>query len=312
MPGSGPSRSASAAGWAAAALSGAAFVQTAWFDVFLGFGHIMNILVGVCLVALLVAALEPQEVAPGIGPLIAASAVAVTANAWQILLPVAAFGALPWFVASSAQLGGVQARRGHVARRCGARGQRTAHRHVTWTWPPRPRSPRSPGSSPPSGGGGWHGVLALSSVVACLPLGSPDVVRGGPWAAVSGASLSRRPCRWPPGPHWELMLYYPVKTLWTAIVVVIPLAAISVVSLSLAVMATVAGLRATRTGCLVRERPGRRRRPGVRGCPRSGGRRPARTSRRSADASTLMPNWSMAVEESMDATTSRAMCSRPA
>ena len=75
---------------AAAVLAGAVFIQTAWFSSFLAFGNLMNILVGVCLIGLLLLALQTGcNLRSRTSSLVAASALGVTANSWQLLLPVA-------------------------------------------------------------------------------------------------------------------------------------------------------------------------------------------------------------------------------
>ena len=85
-------------GIAAAAIGAIAFVQTAWFSTFLVFGNVMNMMVGVCLMALLVQGLLPRTFGSTSGTVVAASAISVTANAWQLLLPVVGLAAIPWLV----------------------------------------------------------------------------------------------------------------------------------------------------------------------------------------------------------------------
>ena len=84
------------AGTAAAMLAAFAFVQTAWFSTFLSFGNVMNMLVGVALVTLLAAGLQPRVMGSLAGAVVCASALAVTANSWQLLLPVVAVQSVPW------------------------------------------------------------------------------------------------------------------------------------------------------------------------------------------------------------------------
>ena len=230
LPEGDSSTSSCAAGAVAAALTAAAFVQTAWFGVFLGFGHIMNVLVGVCLVALLALALEPRGIGPQVAPLVAASAVAVTANAWQLLLPVAAFGALPWLVtslrgrASRARdaatwlVGAVLVTHGLLIVRHVDTGNQAAIPTVSglfvpdWWW--------------------WlAGGLALITVVLAQMAGRRLWAAAAVGMLVAGIGLTIGLII-VTGSSWELMLYYPVKTLWTVIVILIPLAAIASVWLS--------------------------------------------------------------------------------
>ena len=79
----------------ASIVAGIAFVQTAWFSTFLQFGNVMNMIVGVALLAMLLTglAISPASLTAAV---VFGGAVAVSANAWQLLVPVAAVGCLPW------------------------------------------------------------------------------------------------------------------------------------------------------------------------------------------------------------------------
>ena len=85
--------------YCAGAIAAAAFLQTAWFSTFLAFGNVMNMVVGACLLALLLngSARQARTALPRARQC-ARSVIAVTANAWQLLLPVVGLGALPWIV----------------------------------------------------------------------------------------------------------------------------------------------------------------------------------------------------------------------
>ena len=85
--------------WAVAALlTAAAFLQTAWFSRFLAFGNVMNMLVAVSLMTLMAAGLEPEVFGSRSGTVLCSAALVVTANTWQLLLPVVMVGSVPWIV----------------------------------------------------------------------------------------------------------------------------------------------------------------------------------------------------------------------
>jgi hypothetical protein len=207
----------------AAAVAGVAFAQTAWFSTYLAFGNLMNMMVGICLLALLVTGQERGAFGSTTGSIVGASALALTANAWQLLIPVVGVAALPWIVAFLRQ------------------GRRRAQDWVIWI---------------AGGVCALNGVLglraqenvALASVPTVSNLFRPDWWW---WAATALAILAilvalRRGFRaWAvmtlgalvaaavlvagllvvTGSSWELIRYYPAKALWTSLVVVIPLAA---------------------------------------------------------------------------------------
>jgi hypothetical protein len=212
--------------WRAAAGSGVVaaviFVQTAWFSIFLGYGSVMNMVVAICLLGLLVTGLGEGAYRTGSGALVCAGALVVTANSWQLLLPVVGLGALPWIA--------------HFLRS----GLRRPELWVFWV------------------GGALlsvHGLLAvggpariaLADVVTLSNLFRPDwwwgaalalagVVMAGAWrrgsrawamtsvGLVGGAVGMTAFLVRTTGSTWELMLYYPVKAMWTSLVVVVPLA----------------------------------------------------------------------------------------
>ena len=221
-----------AAGWVAAVVAAAAFLQTAWLDVFLAMGNIMNLMVGVALLGLLAFGAQPWSQASPAGWVMAASCVAVVANAWQLLIPVAVLGAAPWVVDflrhGRRRLGGWVLWTGVIALLVQGLGLR------------------------PSGGQGVDTIRETSSWVSVSMLERPEwwwwasiglavwasirVNRSGwrSWSAsylgmIVGAVIMMLLLLWLTGSSWELMRYYPAKALWTAMVVVIPLAAVGAV-----------------------------------------------------------------------------------
>lgn len=218
------------AGPVAAGIAGAAFVQTAWFSTFLAFGSIMNMLVAVALLALVCTGLQERVYGSSTGTLLAATAMAVTANAWQLLAPVAAAGVLVWFAA------------------WWRRGRERPLDWLVWSFGAVLTLSGALGVLDPANGGvvsgptvsdlfapdwWWWAALALALGVCVV------AYRHGlrSWAAASAsllivgvvlvAALLRIT-----GSTWELMLYYPVKALWTVSVVVIPLAVAGLVWLA--------------------------------------------------------------------------------
>ena len=210
-------------GIAAAAVGGLAFVQTAWFSTFLAFGNVMNMMVGVCLMALLVQGLIPRTFGSTSGTVVAAAAISVTANAWQLLLPVVGLAAIPWFVGFLARgsrrwvdwviwaLAGLLVLNGLLGLRqldgAGQAGVATVSNLFLPDW-------------------WWWVALALALVTVCSAW-----LRGRKaWSVVVSATLLGSVALvvglvvWT-GSTWELMRYYPVKALWTASVAVVPLAA---------------------------------------------------------------------------------------
>lgn len=216
-------------GSVAAGLAALAFVQTAWFTTFLASGSVMNIVVGLCLVALLSFGLQKGTLGAPAGTIIASGAVAVTANAWQLMLPMVGVAAFPWFVAfvrggrrRAADwfiwgLGGSLVLNGVL----GLRNLDSAGQAST----PAVSNLFSPDWW-------WFVAIAISLWLAWIAFRRGQ--RG--WAAmatgmlVSGIGLVVLLMHLT-GSSWDLMLYYPVKALWTAMVVVIPMASAGLVTM---------------------------------------------------------------------------------
>ena len=234
----------------AALIAGIVFVQTAWFSTFLEFGNVMNMLVGVSLVAMLAQGLQVKSFGSTSGTLLAGAALAVTANAWQLLLPVVALGALPWFVQflrrGRSHLGGwlvwvtsaaLTANGVLGLRQIDGRGQ-TGVSTVSNLFRPD-----------------WWWWLALAASVLAVVVAFRRGLRS--WAVVAmalmtgGVVLVAFLLLWT-GSSWELMRYYPVKALWTATVVLVPLcvtgAVLTVVSVWRAVSGRGSALRLATRG----------------------------------------------------------------
>lgn len=216
-----------ALGVLASVIAGGAFVQTAWFSTFLAFGSIMNMLVALALLSLVVTGLEERVYGSLPGSIVGASAMVATANGWQLLAPVAAAGTLVWFV------------------QWWRRGRARATDWVVWSLGAALALNGALGVLDP----GNRGVLGGPTVSdlfapdwwwwAALALAAFLVVhayRGGlrSWAATAGGLVLAGGALVGAlilitGSTWDLMLYYPVKSLWTVLVVVIPLAAAGLV-----------------------------------------------------------------------------------
>lgn len=290
------SQSPTVAGAVAGGLTAVVFVQTAWFGVFLALGNIMNILVGVCLVALLALVGQLRQVGLLAGCLVGVGSVALTANAWQLLVPVVALGALPWALAPLRRrgtrawgvvillTGAVLTLNGLlIVRRLDSGGQASV---VTvsglfapdWWW--------------------WVGLaLALLSAGAAMRGGLLSWGLGAVGMLVGGAVVTTA-LFYLTHSTWDLMLYYPAKTLWTAIIVVIPLATSATVLIVMRVWGrgvdgSSLGRVAWRGGILV-----------VSVVLAAGmfGRSVSGQGRLSsmADPSAATPTWAMAVEEAME------------
>jgi hypothetical protein len=208
-------------GAASAAMCGAAFVQTAWFDTFLKLGNIMNMLVAVALVSLIVSGLQSGIFGSTVGSVICGCALAVTANAWPLLMPVVGMAAVPWlwsflrigrYRAGDWVVWGVAfavAVHGLLGQRARDNGALVAGASVSHLFRPE----------------WWWGVavaLALLTIMAALRKGLR------PWGMMSLGMLVATAglIAWLmriSGSTWDLMLYYPAKALWTSLVVVIPL-----------------------------------------------------------------------------------------
>ena len=86
------------AGVLAGVVGGLVFVQTAWFSSFLAFGSVMNMLVAVCLLTLLLSGHQVGIFGSTTGTILCGACLAVTANSWQLLIPVVGLAAMPWMV----------------------------------------------------------------------------------------------------------------------------------------------------------------------------------------------------------------------
>ena len=210
-------------GIAASVVGAVAFLQTAWFSTFLAFGNLMNMMVGVCLMALLTEGLRPRTFGSTSGTVVAAAAISVTANAWQLLLPVVGLAGIPWFAGFLIRgrdrwqdwalwaLAGVLVLNGLAGLfQLDGAGQASIatvsdlFRPDWWWWVALALALLTVGSA-------WlRGAVAWSLVASAILVGS--------MVLVGGLLL------WT-GSTWELMRYYPAKALWTSIVAVVPLAA---------------------------------------------------------------------------------------
>lgn len=231
-------------GVVAALVAGVTFVQTAWFSTFLALGSVMNMIVAVALLGMLLAALTLRSGSPT-AALVAGGAVAVTANTWQLLLPVAGLGCLPWILAGlrrnwrDLRQWGMWLAMGLLSINglLGLRGTSI----VGTTSTPTVSNLFNPDWW-------WFAalVLSVSAAVAVFREGARTwaVSAAGMLLGVVGltAYLLRVT-----GSTWELMLYYPVKALWTGIIVFIPLSAAGLV-----MAISVAWRRARRAGRLAR------------------------------------------------------------
>ena len=211
----------------APAVAGIAFIQTAWFSTFLAFGNVMNMIVGLALLAILAQGLQPRSFGSMSGSVVAGATVAVTANTWQLLLPVAGLAALPWFVQF------LRRDAGHVGAWLvwvmsavltinGLLGLRqldvTEHTAIStvsnlfrpdWWW--------------------WVALLLVFvAIVVAYRRGLRSWAVMAQGTLIGGVLLVAALLVWT-GSSWELMRYYPVKALWTTMAVVIPLAATAVV-----------------------------------------------------------------------------------
>jgi hypothetical protein len=218
-------------GHVAGFLAAFVFLQTAWFSAFPAFGSLMNILVAVVLIALLATGLERGVVGSRIGTLVCGAALAVTANAWQLLLPVVGAASLPWIVQSLRK--GVQSKGdwaiwalagaltvNGVLRLGPVRGaaQGTATPTVSDLFRPD-----------------WWWWVALALALGVLVVAWVHGLRA--WALMGLASIASAVALVAvlvrmTGSKWDLLLYYPAKTLWTSMIVVIPLASAGVVCLT--------------------------------------------------------------------------------
>lgn len=213
-------RSAPTASALAAILAAIVFAQTAWFDVFLNLGHVMNILAGLCLVALIGLGLEPSAPSSAAWTVVAATAVAVTANAWQLLLPVAALGAMPvlwkslrrhdrrWIDLIVWGWAFVLSMNGLLNLRQLDTGALVAVSTVSGLFAPD-----------------WWWWVAIGFAVLALGLSYAAGLRA--WATATlgmllGAAALTAALFLRTDSTWELMRYYPVKTLWSAMPIVIP------------------------------------------------------------------------------------------
>jgi hypothetical protein len=229
------------AGPIASVLAGAAFVQTAWFDSFLALGAIMNMLVALSLLALLVFGLDAGNFAATAGAVVCASALAVVGNAWQFLLPVIGMAAIPWITQFF---------------------KHGLRRPVDWAaWAIGAVLVMQGAGLLSSGSSAVGAVASTSSMVSVSLLFRPDwwwfvalatalvtcalvFARGWRLWAASFAGLSAGLVGTVAflmhltGSGWDLMMYYPVKALWTGLVVVIPVASAGAVVIARAAWRT--------------------------------------------------------------------------
>ena len=213
---------------AAALLAAVAFLQTAWFSTFLAFGNVMNMLVGVALITLMSAGLQPHLFGSRSGTVVCAASLAVTANSWQLLLPVVAVGSVPWIVQFL---------------RC---GRRRAVDWVVWSVGALVTVHGALGLLPNAGNVSgvvqtvgdptvsslfrpdWWWWVALSFGVAAAGVAYRRGLRT--WALATLASLLTAALLVAgvvlvTSSSWDLLRYYPAKALWTCSVLVIPVAA---------------------------------------------------------------------------------------
>ena len=220
------------AGAAAAVVGAAAFVQTAWFSTFLNYGNVMNMLVGVAMVSLIAAGLQPRVVGSLSGTVVCASALAVTANSWQLLLPVVLLGSVPWIL-QFVRLG----RRRPLDWAVWVAGSLVAIHGILGL---RPNAQSISGAVQTAGiatvsslfrpDWWWWGALLVGvvAVVVAYQRGFRSWALSafgsllGAGILVGGLVLATRS-------SWDLLRYYPAKALWTSSVVVIPLAAAGLV-----------------------------------------------------------------------------------
>ena len=255
----------------------------------------MNMIVGVCLLALLAHRAPGRDLRLGDRDSSAARVVAVTANAWQLLLPVVGAGG----AAVDRPVPQARRRRDSGLGRSGLAAAAATLNGLLGLAEPRCRRRRrgrqSPTCSARTGGGGLRSALAWL-VLAVAIAGARAWARDGP-AMLVGRQRLVAPCSCGRGRPGTSCCYYPVKALWTVMVVVIPLAAAGA-SLSLVRRWRVRGARqppssAVARGVLVLTRRRHRRwRPGA------GSAFPPHLLT-IAQGRAGMPNWSMALIDSM-------------
>ena len=206
----------------ASIVAGTTFVQTAWFSTFLEFGNVMNMVVGVSLLAMLLAGLAVRPSSLSAAAIIGGG-VAVTSNAWQLLAPVAALGCLPWAA--------------HFLRQ----NWRDFRQWALWTGMAlltfhgllgvRTTSVAAAASVPTVSNlfnpeWWWFVALGLSVLAAAMGWRRGATQWGASaFGMVAGIVALTAYLLRTTGSSWELMLYYPVKAMWTGMVVLIPLAA---------------------------------------------------------------------------------------
>lgn len=220
--------------WPAGGLAGCVgavvFVQTAWFSTFLALGNVMNMVVATCLMALVLSGLGAGSHGTPVGALVCASALAVTANAWPLLLPVVGLAAAPWIAASvragrrrwadwiawglglAVSASGLVVVKGFVASNLVSVVTLSNLFRPDWWW-------------------GVALMLGIAVVVGASRAGQVAWAMSSLGAIVGCVGVTAYLLR-STGSSWDLMLYYPVKALWTAIVVLIPLAAAGGVTLA--------------------------------------------------------------------------------
>jgi hypothetical protein len=213
----------------AALLTALVFVQTAWLSSFLSMGNLMNMLVGVCLVSAMLAALSPALRATPANSVISAVAISVTANAWQLLLPVTCAVALPSFVEflrsrRTSPLDWIAWGSGLILTVNGVMrllnleaGEQASVATVSGLFRPD-----------------WWWWVALALAVASIVWTYRIGLRAWSVAAAlfvgSSIGVVALLLIWT-GSTWDLMLYYPVKALWTCAALLIPLSVSAVIGL---------------------------------------------------------------------------------
>ena len=279
----------------ASIVAGIVFVQTAWFSTFLEFGNVMNMIVGIGLLAMLLTGLAVRP-ASLTAAAVFGGALAVTANAWQLLVPVAALGCLPW---ASSFL-----RHGWRDPRQWAVWAGMAVLTVNGLLGVRSTSVTDSASLPTVSNlfnpeWWWFVALGLSMLGAVVGLrrgarqwGASALGMAGGVVALTAYLLLAT------GSTWELILYYPAKAMWSGMVVLIPLAVVG------AAVVVSSAWRFSRSGERIAQSASRALILGMLGLVAVGtvGRgfafQPHLVAM--ANGGTAMPNWSLAVIDAMD------------
>lgn len=279
----------------ASIVAGIAFVQTAWFSTFLELGNVMNMIVGIALLAMLLTGLAVRP-ASLTAAAVFGGAVAVSANAWQLLVPVAALGCLPWASAF--------VRHGWRDPRQWTMWAGMALLTLNGLLGVRSSSVTDSTSVPTVSNlfnpdWWWFVALGLSGLASVL--GARKGARQWGMSALAmstGVVALTAYLLLASGSTWDLMLYYPVKAMWTGIVVLIPLAVVG------AALLVVRAWRWSRSRQGVRRSSSMALIVGMLGLVAVGtvGRGFAFQPHlaKMANGGTGMPNWSLAVIDAMD------------